>query len=51
MNKLFVAAFIIVMILLLSSVFVHISTDLIVSETVVNHGRVTYIPGQQHDYR
>jgi hypothetical protein len=35
MKKIFVAAFLIVMILLSSSVFVHISTDLMVSDAVI----------------
>ena len=51
MNKLFAAAFIIVMILLLSSVFVHISTDLIGKDAVLKHGRATYLLDGEHGYR
>jgi len=51
MNKLFAAALIIVMILILSSVFVHISTDLIGSEAVLERGRATYLLEREYGYR
>ncbi len=51
MNKLFAAALIIVMILFLSSIFVHISTDLIGSDAVLKHGRATYLLEREHGYR
>ncbi len=51
MNKLFAAAFIIVMIMLLSSVFVHISTDLMVQETVIKHDRPMNLLERKNGYR